>query len=497
MSETEEVPELSAEAKAFLTGHVTTGEPTAEALERARARLMEAPVEAAAAPMKAPPLYLHQRKRRAIVPPEVMAAAAVVVLLLGAQALYLVLRTPIAPAVEPVAEVEVKPAEPKKEEKKKLEVAQGGDVAELKAVAAVWRSGDYEGARRLASFHCDSPGCAPLAKELSRVLDIIQGSEQLSDEKVEELAAFDESLGGSALRRKLEARKLTPSSPDALVLAERLFEQGREEKKAKNFEAAVMRFEKCLKIAPRYHPCYRMLGSAYAAIAARDGSALDMEKARKAYERFLDVAPPEDEYYPKVEAILDAAKDDGVPARAPKYVVPAVMPIILYVDGTVKLPLRRDIVRITVGDFNVVDAKALGAETVKIEGMHAGKTKVMVWYADGGLTTLEIEVKVSERRVERVAELLDDAKKAMASKDFVLAAAYSRQVLELEPNHGGAMNIGVQLKVEAREAYLRGYQLKEFSPDQAITWFELAVMLTPPEDETHQKAMVRLRELKR
>ena len=70
-----------------------------------------------------------------------------------------------------------------------------------------------------------------------------------------------------------------------------------------------MRLDKCVKTAPQYHPCYRLLGSVYASIATRDQSASDMEKARKYYERFLEVAPPDDDYVPKVKAILEAAKN--------------------------------------------------------------------------------------------------------------------------------------------------------------------------------------------
>ena len=91
--------------------------------------------------------------------------------------------------------------------------------------------------------------------------------------------------------------------------AEALFKEATDEKKAKNYERAAMRLEKCIKISPTYHPCYRLLGSVYAFIAGRDGSAADMEKARKYYERFIEVAPPDDDYVPKVKAILDAAKN--------------------------------------------------------------------------------------------------------------------------------------------------------------------------------------------
>lgn len=91
--------------------------------------------------------------------------------------------------------------------------------------------------------------------------------------------------------------------------AEALFKEAADEKKAKNYERAALRLEKCIKTAPQHHPCYRLLGSVYASIATRDQSASDMEKARKYYERFLEVAPPDDEYVPKVKAILEQAKN--------------------------------------------------------------------------------------------------------------------------------------------------------------------------------------------
>lgn len=90
--------------------------------------------------------------------------------------------------------------------------------------------------------------------------------------------------------------------------AESLYKEASEEKKAKNFERAAIRAEKCIKLVPSYHPCYRMLGSVYASIATRDQSANDMEKAKKYYERFLEVAPPDDEFVPKVRNILEQAK---------------------------------------------------------------------------------------------------------------------------------------------------------------------------------------------
>ncbi|MDP1826341.1 MAG: FHA domain-containing protein [Archangium sp.] len=110
---------------------------------------------------------------------------------------------------------------------------------------------------------------------------------------------------------KVEVVKAPPAGNDARTAeAEALFKDASEEKKAKNYERALVRLEKCLKVSPKYHPCYRLLGSVYASIATRDQSAGDMEKARRWYERFVEVAPPDDDYVPKVKAILDAAKQN-------------------------------------------------------------------------------------------------------------------------------------------------------------------------------------------
>lgn len=93
-----------------------------------------------------------------------------------------------------------------------------------------------------------------------------------------------------------------------LVEAEALFKEASDERKAKNYERAAVRLERCMKTLPTYHPCYRLAGSVYASIASRDQSAADMERAKKYYERFLEVAPPDDEYVVKVRNILEQAK---------------------------------------------------------------------------------------------------------------------------------------------------------------------------------------------
>jgi tetratricopeptide (TPR) repeat protein len=87
------------------------------------------------------------------------------------------------------------------------------------------------------------------------------------------------------------------------------------ERKARNFDRAVSLGEKCIRAYPQAATCYRQLGSNYAALATRDQSATDMEKAKKYYQRFLEVAPPDDEYVPKVKAVLGQAEDGAASPR--------------------------------------------------------------------------------------------------------------------------------------------------------------------------------------
>lgn len=98
-----------------------------------------------------------------------------------------------------------------------------------------------------------------------------------------------------------------PEQPRAVAEAQALLDEATTLSRSKNYEAATIRLERCIKVAPTFHPCYRVLGSTYARLAARDSSASDMDKARKYYERYLEVAPPDDEYVPKVRQILEQA----------------------------------------------------------------------------------------------------------------------------------------------------------------------------------------------
>lgn len=120
-------------------------------------------------------------------------------------------------------------------------------------------------------------------------------------------------------RDKLSAERLKKAAPVAVLPkqpeptpktskteeAEALYNEANDLKKSQNLDAAVIRLERCIKVAPSYFNCYKMLGSVYAKISTRDSSAADMEKARRNYERFIELAPPDDQAVQRVRDILD------------------------------------------------------------------------------------------------------------------------------------------------------------------------------------------------
>ncbi len=104
------------------------------------------------------------------------------------------------------------------------------------------------------------------------------------------------------------------SEQEALISDERAAEdlvtEARHLAKQQQFDAAVIRLEKCTKLgpSPTQPDCFKVLGSTFAKIAGRSGSRETMGKARTAYERFLELASDDDESTPVVRRILEEAR---------------------------------------------------------------------------------------------------------------------------------------------------------------------------------------------
>lgn len=89
--------------------------------------------------------------------------------------------------------------------------------------------------------------------------------------------------------------------------AEGLYHEAQELTRSKQLNAAGSKLERCMRIAPMYYHCYKLYGSVQAKISVRDTDKIAYEKARRSYERFIELAPATDPDVPRVKSILDNA----------------------------------------------------------------------------------------------------------------------------------------------------------------------------------------------
>jgi tetratricopeptide (TPR) repeat protein len=80
------------------------------------------------------------------------------------------------------------------------------------------------------------------------------------------------------------------------------------------------------------------------------------------------------------------------------------------------------------------------------------------------------------------------ASAAKAAGQYSRAVEYAKRTLQADPGHNGAQNILTELKAKAKDVFLQAYQLKDASPEDALPKFREVLAMTPPDDETHQKA---------
>ncbi len=100
-------------------------------------------------------------------------------------------------------------------------------------------------------------------------------------------------------------------------------------------------------------------------------------------------------------------------------------------------------------------------------------------------------------RTQLVSKLFVKASQAKTTGNWSRAIEYARKVMQADPAHAGAQALVNEARNQAREIYLRGYQLKESNPDEAIRLFKDVMNMTPPDDENHQKARSRVAELQK
>ncbi len=89
------------------------------------------------------------------------------------------------------------------------------------------------------------------------------------------------------------------------------------------------------------------------------------------------------------------------------------------------------------------------------------------------------------------------ASAARAAGQWSRAVEYARRTLQADPGHAGASNILTELRQKAKDLYLQAYALKDSNPEDAAPKFREVIAMTPPDDETHQKAQTWLDKIQR
>ncbi len=98
-------------------------------------------------------------------------------------------------------------------------------------------------------------------------------------------------------------------------------------------------------------------------------------------------------------------------------------------------------------------------------------------------------------RIRMAAAFYRKASSAKTTGNWNRAIEYARKVLLADPSNAGAQGIISEARNQAKDVYLRGYQLKDSTPDEAVRLFKEVMTMTPRDDEIHQKAEARLAEL--
>ena len=100
-------------------------------------------------------------------------------------------------------------------------------------------------------------------------------------------------------------------------------------------------------------------------------------------------------------------------------------------------------------------------------------------------------------RTQMVSKLFVKASQAKTTGNWPRAIELARKVQQADSGHVGAQALLNEGRTQARDAYLRGYQLRDTSPEEAVKLFKDVMSMTPPDDETHVKAKSRIQELQK
>lgn len=98
-------------------------------------------------------------------------------------------------------------------------------------------------------------------------------------------------------------------------------------------------------------------------------------------------------------------------------------------------------------------------------------------------------------RTRMAAQFFLKASQAKTTGNWAKVIEHARRVLLADPNHAGALGLMSEARSQAKDLYLRGYQLRDSTPDEAAKLFKAVIGMTPADDEYHKKASARLADL--
>ena len=97
--------------------------------------------------------------------------------------------------------------------------------------------------------------------------------------------------------------------------------------------------------------------------------------------------------------------------------------------------------------------------------------------------------QVQSAMARAAAMYYNEASKAKTAAQWARAMELAARTLQLAPGHPGALAVVSELKLRAKELFVFAYSAKDTAPDEAILRFKEVIALTPPDDETHRKAV--------
>ncbi|MBL8910303.1 MAG: hypothetical protein JNM17_06335, partial [Archangium sp.] len=409
-------PAPSAEVAEFLAQHPETGAPSADQLASAKLKLSRA--------MAHNLVPLPVKPKRTFLPPELLAAAAVVMFAVLAQLIYLATRTPEGTA----------------------------DAAAPGEVTAAYRSGDLAGAQRLASSSCTDANCAALSAKLLRAMDLAGRINTLDSNELQELATLDTFLSGGTETELTAAIAKRKKQGPQLLDTDQLYAEARALSRENKSAEALKLVEQCLAIAPGNSDCAALKATLVTAAAKSVEtymSEITDARKRKDFEGALMIAEACIAAWPQV---ADCHRANGT-----TWASIATRDQSASAMDKAKASYQRFLELADPSDPFVPKVNAI---------LDAAEPRASV---PAGTSPEEVYQAASVRKDSSPAEALRLFKDVMAktppgSELHEKAKSWAAQLATGNPSE--------QARAEARDLYLRGYQLKDSSPVEAVKLFQ-------------------------